>query len=40
MALPLLENGYYYHFKHADNGDINNYAYEEIKKRMYGGDFR
>jgi hypothetical protein len=26
----LLENGYYYHYKHAENGDINNYAYEVL----------
>ena len=27
---PLLENGYYYHYKHTTNGDINNYAYEVV----------
>jgi len=30
MPLPLIENGFYYHYKHALNGDINNYAYEVI----------
>jgi hypothetical protein len=28
--MDLVKKGYYYHYKHVDHGDINNYAYEVI----------
>lgn len=28
--MDLIKKGYYYHFKHKKNGDINNCAYEVI----------
>ena len=28
--MKILENGFYYHYKHNPNGAINNYSYEVI----------